>query len=397
MPKVGPAPGEKGGAEAASRKRILHEWDLDELDLNHDGHVDGEDVLLAVSIGTRMLSTMLFLIFDVTYWVLPIGAIVGLSCSVIGMALVESAVVQAKDAIAFTVSDLRSQGLLPVDDVLSMLGLDANQMLGWATAALILLIVTAGVTLVNGVYVGVQRVSRRHSPPPGCECCVKCCCPDKLPASFHCFQGTFAVVGTALYLASIATMYAASAIVLVLLVLLTFFKLHCDHVAPLVDRGLTFSAETLASANETYALVYGQYVSTIEPAAQELFPPWATPQQMQLGILFLMSPAPALMATVGQYFGLAETSIHQASAVLATATDFDAFMDTYCKVAAPLPDSFSLLYAGTVLALIGQIVLYKYHMQYYTIFYYEAALRRQRAQQRRANRLSEGSARNPVA
>ena len=56
--------------------------------------------------------------------------------------------------------------------------------------------------------------------------------------------------------------------------------------------------------------------------------------------------------------------------------NYDSFLTQLCELTRPLPPIFRRCYIGTVLLLVGQLVLGKYHHSYSTVWYYEVALRR---------------------
>lgn len=330
------------------------------LDLDGDGDVDAIDALLAASLGARLLRAALFWLFDTTFWLVPFGACVGGVLTFAGAAVAVSEAAAVESGARRLIAELQGQGLMPAGDLTALLGIDFSQAQAWVAASLGACTAVNALTIANGFYVGVQRTARRRGvvePRPRCG-----------GGSFAVVQAVFAVAGAAVLWASIALAYVASSVALLLLVAATLYARYCATASPLVDAGLQFSTQTLSATNATLHSGLGVYNGASQQAA----------------LLFSLSPIPALVHTVGGAFGVAQSALEQAAGVLASAASFGAFLDSVCLLAGPLPAAFVRCYAGGLLCLLGQVIVSKYHARYYTVFYYELALRRRRSQEGKA-------------
>ena len=321
-----------------------------------------ETATITVKEKVHTFARLLFLFFDVTYWVLPVGAIVGGVLTLIGASVAANAALKVDARFADEIEQLYDLRRI---DIYELVGVSSKQLMWWTCAGLVVLFVINGLSIVNGYWAGRKRMTRRKSSyvKSRDDLCVQC---------------TFAVVGNLVFWVAIALLYTASAVVLVVMALMSLLEKYCTRVQPLyamAESGLEFSQTTLAQTNATYQNVYSQYTHTVESSTSlysELFS--GSPHYQQKSLNYLVSPLPALAEASGNVFGIGQSSIDQASELLVKANDFVDFLNVFCSIAEPLPVLLMDVYFGTVLAMVGQIIVSKYHVRYYTIFYYETLM-----------------------
>jgi hypothetical protein len=324
-----------------------------------------ETATITVKEKVHTFARLLFLFFDVTYWVLPVGAIVGGVLTLIGASVAANAALKVDARFADEIEQLYELRRI---DIYELVGVSSKQLTWWTCAGLVVLFFINGLSIANGYWAGRKRILRRKSSyvnPKNDDTCVQC---------------TFAVAGNLVFWMAIGFLYAASAAVLVVMAFMCLLEKYCTRVQPLyamATSGLEFSQTTLAQTNATYQTVYSQYTHSVErstSAYSELFS--GSPSYQQKSLNYLVSPLPALAETSGNVFGIGQSSIDQASELLVKTNNFVEFLKVSCSIAHPLPPLLMDMYIGTVLALVGQIIVSKYHVRYYTIFYYETLMAR---------------------
>lgn len=477
--QVEPAPPVRPDATAVSRaKRPAEQRAF--FDLDGDGDVDGDDLLL----GSYWLFRLLELLFDVTLWVIPFGAMVGSALTIAAAIFIESTlrIVQAQLTALFT--SFVEIGVLPAnfltDGINSVLGIDLQSVLTVFEIAIGFILVINAMVVANGLYVGLRRASRKAVNFQDDRICG--CSPTKLPRWYrsnacqwarrcsNCCaqfgQGLFAIVGECVLWLAIIAAYTGSVVFLLLFLVVTGFRLYCDRVRPYVNKGLAFSAKTLvevnasllqaatytAQASDAWHAVQGNVqaatsapsaaadgvggtscrrvlqsmptapaapgsiptggagttgassseaaasgaaaiapagsasadtlissagCSAVGSATTKVTSAWSESMQSS-NLLFELSPIPDILSMASGYFGLADGYLDTAREMLRESKSYVAFLERLCELTNPLPRAFLKCFVALLVVCVGQIIVSKFHLRYYTVWYYEVAIRRRR-------------------
>ena len=346
----------------------------DILDADNDGDVDLDDLLLV----SEWLARLLSLFLDVTICVIPIGAVVGTILTVIGASLMFQALGETTSHCTSVLDAFVARGVLPAVHQ----EIELSSYMRPLTINAVLCLVLDILVIVNGFIIRVKRARRKIEDARDDRVCG--CTPTRANAeSKGCgltcvrwtsatVQGLFAVIGTLYTWVVIALAYVASLFFVLGYGIFYLLRAYCDKLQPLamqnlqvIDSHLNATVPLVNQAMEqTYEVIGLQRsVASVHPAS---------------AILFQSSPIPHILEFVGASLPIAESYVGVAVELLDTASDYSAFLSELCVLSRPLPDLFRRCLVGSILLLLGQTILAKYHHSYSTIWYYELALRRSR-------------------
>merc|ERR1712216_1121028 len=123
----------------------------------------------------------------------------------------------------------------------------------------------------------------------------------------------------------------------------------------------------------------GDQMESTQTATQEV-----SRRSMLYGMSSLKTTAQALDALIPMATNLES----QLDAVLADTDSFNTFLDRVEGVVCPVPGLLQWCLVGTILTIVGQIVVLVFVQKYYTVWYYEMTLRKRRQKLRSANNLN---------
>jgi len=289
----------------------------------------------------------------------------------------------------------------------STIGIDLQRVQHLIVIALLMVLAVDGLTVINGIYVGLQRTTRQAGARPACAtCCALRCCR----CTFGCTQGAFAVLGALVLWSAIVVLHIVSSVVLVILAITTFWARYSDNVTPLLERGLELSASTLSTLNMTQRQLdqmqdnyefYQLYANaTAISAGSTGFPPAAflprSANVQRSSLMAMLSPLPTLIGTTGSYFGIADASLAMARDVLLSFEEYSEFYFFMSQLVDSVKPAFHRMYIGSLLALLGQVLVFAYHTKYYTVYYYEQLLLQRRLQAARRHKQARSDESGPM-
>jgi len=286
------------------------------LDVDGDGDVDAEDALLLGKWCFRMLQ----LSFDVTLWVTPVGAIVGLLATSVGAGVLQGAVHSLRDDIEHALAAFRSAGFLPPTGGQSVMGIDLSSLQGYANMATVLMLLIDALVVANGMYVGCRRACRkaveaRDERICGCApvplesrtsclsrvCCACCGCGMRLVLAL------WALVGLLVLWALVVLAYLFSCAAVVVAVVSWLFRLYCTRLQPLIhttfasNASVAFTSRVLSTASTTLTTVNSLTNAASNAHATAAASAASHPATLQAALLFELSPVPDLLHAAHTY------------------------------------------------------------------------------------------------
>lgn len=83
--------------------------------------------------------------------------------------------------------------------------------------------------------------------------------------------------------------------------------------------------------------------------------------------------------------------VDSAHGLLSTAQTYAAFLDRLCTLTDQLPAQMRRCWLGLSAITFGQVIVLLFHVRYYTVWYYEEALRQRRRARKRAGARPEAA------
>jgi hypothetical protein len=275
--KVAPSPADNVSDPEVVKSNDAHdkqqaplEQAMNLFDLDGDGDVDGDDILL----GMTRVYKLLQLSYDMSISAIPFGACIGTIASLAAAVIISQALTDASVQVEGILVELSNSLDIPdfsdQHKVSNLLGIQLDVVTSWIGIALSLILVLNLLTVANGFYVGVRRSMRRvrensvarylcgcEPPTPGrvaaarTKLCSLGCC---LFWTEGVVQSIFALVGSVVYWVVIIVSYVLTIVFLTLFAVMRLFREYCTRVAPYARIGLNFTADSLMEANATLNL-----------------------------------------------------------------------------------------------------------------------------------------------
>ena len=381
------------------------------LDADGDGDVDVHDALFLA----EWLWNSVELLFNITVFVVPVGALFGSALSLAGGSTVATSFARLADQMEPWADEFPG---------------DFNGFLeakAYAELALAVVVVVDALTVLHGLAVGIRRADRKvrefgeegafgccdkskvrpaAAAVPGAQSwtCRLVCCSLFIVRWFasHIFQATWAIGGTIVIWVSIIISYVLSVISTFLFA--SFFVAHsyCDNIASVLDLGIDFANSTLQRAAEAIELVEtasatghaaetsiygaddgggddscgGSFLGTVCSTAQAR-------KSATAALIYETSPFPQLLAFIDTQLPVACNTVDLGKRLILRAGDFGDFADEFEDVTGPVPGLMQQAVLGTWLVLVGQILVLLYHQKYFTMWYYEGSMSRRHAKEKR--------------
>ena len=113
-------------------------------------------------------------------------------------------------------------------------------------------------------------------------------------------------------------------------------------------------------------------------------------------LMAMLSPLPTLIGTTASYFGIADASLAMARDVLLSFEEYSEFYFFMSQLVDSVKPAFHRMYIGSLLALLGQVLVFAYHTKYYTVYYYEQLLLQRRLQAARRHKQARSDESGPM-